>query len=331
MSPTPEPFEPQTRAALFAGRAPSLHNSQPWHWYVRPEGLDLRLERSRALRVGDPRSRLAILSCGAALHYARVHLAAAGRQVDTVRTPDSDDPDLLARLLLGEQVPRDPDAIRMVRAANQRHTDRRTAPAAPLDLHRAHTVRQAVHREGAELTVLRPHQVFTLAEAAEHGYGVEAADPARQREATAWIGGDRSLGSGIPASALPADPYRVASPAHLMRRPGSTLIAESHHHAAIFAVLSTAGDGRLDWLTAGEALSAGWLTATTLSVAVLPLSIVTEVAASRDRVRALLASAGNPQLALRLSAAGGTASPPTPRIAGDAFVSRKPYEAQPRD
>ena len=330
MSPTPEPPEPQTRAALFAGQAPSLHNSQPWHWYVRPDGLDLRLERSRTLRVGDPRSRLAILSCGAALHNARIHLAAAGWQVDTVRVPDPDDPDLLARLLLGDQAPRDLDAIRMVRAADRRHTDRRTTPAAPLDLHRAHTVRQAVRREGAELTVLRPHQVFTLAGAAEHAYGVEAADPARQREATAWIGGDRSLGSGIPASALPADLYRDASPTHLMRRPGSALIAESHHHAAVFAALCTDGDGRLDWLTAGEALSAGWLAATTLGVAVLPLSIVTEVAASRDRVRALLATAGNPQLALRL-AAGDAVGPPTPRIDGKAFVSRQPYEAQRRD
>jgi nitroreductase len=328
MSPQPEPHEPHLLAALFAGQAPSLHNSQPWHWYVRPDGLDLRLDRVRVLRTGDPQARLAVLSCGAALHHARIHLAAAGWQAAVVRVPDADDPDLLARLLLGEQIPRDLDAARLVRAADRRHTDRRTSPSVPLDLHHAHAVRKAVRRQGADLTVLRPRQVFVLAEAAEHAYGTDAADPLRQRETAAWIGGDRALGSGIPATALPADPYRIASPTHLMRRPGSTLIAESHHHhTAVFALLSTPGDGRLDWLTAGEALSAGWLAATALDLAVLPLSIVTEVTASRDRIRTLLPTSADPQLALRLATAADTARPPTPRLAADAVVSRQPYEA----
>jgi hypothetical protein len=167
--------------------------------------------------------------------------------------------------------------------------------------------------------------VISLARALEHAYKADSADVARS-EAAAWIGGERSLGTGIPATALPADPFGTSDipPARLMRRAGTALIAESHHHAAVFALLSTAGDSRLDWLAAGQALSAGWLTATTLGIAVLPLSIVTEVATSRDQLRRLLRTPGSPQLALRLATAGDTPGPPTPRLAPEMFISQVP-------
>lgn len=184
-----------------------------------------------------------------------------------------------------------------------------------------HTVRGAV-REGAGLALLRPDQVIILARAVEHAYQADSADLTRG-EAAAWIGGERPLGTGIPAAALPADPYRTGrtEPARLMRRAGTTLLAESHHHAAVFALRSTAGDGRADWLAAGQALSAGWLTATTLGIAVLPLSTVTEVTASRDLLRPLLPTPGHPQLALRLASASATPGPATPRLPPQAIVS----------
>ncbi|MCU7731118.1 nitroreductase [Actinoplanes sp. KI2] len=325
MSPGPGPSDPLMRAALFAGRAPSLHNSQPWHWYVQAGQLELRLEPSRVLRAADPDARLAILSCGAALHHARIHLAAAGWRIDVIRLPDPDDPGLLAEVVLGEPAPADPDAVRLAGVVQRRATDRRNFSAAPVDLHRVHSVRGAICRERADLTLLRPDQVIRLGQAAEYAYQADSGAAGR-RESAAWIGGDRSVGTGIPAAALPADPYRLglAEPARLMRRAGTALIAESHHRAAVFAVLSTAGEGRFDWLAAGQALSAGWLTATTLGIAVLPLSVVTEVAASRDLLRPLLRPPGNPQLVLRLATASDTCSPATPRLAPEAFVSRRP-------
>jgi len=76
-----------------------------------------------------------------------------------------------------------------------------------------------------------------------------------------------------------------------------------------------------DWLIAGEALSAGWLTATERGLAVLPLSIVTEVAGSRDRIRAVLHWAANPQLVIRLATAGGGSAWPTPRLFPSTVVS----------
>lgn len=43
--------EPETvRAALtMATQAPSVHNSQPWHWHVDGRGIDLYADASRHL------------------------------------------------------------------------------------------------------------------------------------------------------------------------------------------------------------------------------------------------------------------------------------------
>src|SRR5690606_6798678 len=65
-------------AARAAGAAPSVHNTQPWRWRVYPDRLDLFADRSRQLTVADPDGRLLTVSCGAALHHARVALVAAG-------------------------------------------------------------------------------------------------------------------------------------------------------------------------------------------------------------------------------------------------------------
>src|SRR5690606_32132752 len=67
-----------TRAAHAAGMAPSVHNTQPWRWRVFPEWLELYADRSRQLGRADPEGRLMTISCGAALHHARVALAAEG-------------------------------------------------------------------------------------------------------------------------------------------------------------------------------------------------------------------------------------------------------------
>jgi hypothetical protein len=310
-----------SRAAIFAVRAPSLHNSQPWHWYVGPDALDLRLEPERLLPTTDPDARLAILSCGVALHHARIHLAAGGKRVIVTRAPSPGDPNLLARIRLAGRTEADHDAMRMLGASARRHTDRRGSPGAPLDLHRVRSVGRAVNIEGVGFTVLRPRQVFALAEAAEHAQDIESADPGWQVEVAGWVGGDRPAGIGVPTVSLPDDPYLLTAPARALRRAGSALITEAQEHTAVFAVLHTMADQRADWLMAGEALSAGWLTATALDVAVLPLSVVTEVAGSRNRIRGLLDWSGYPHLVLRLASGVDDDAPRTPRLPATAVVT----------
>jgi len=70
--------EALARAAEAARLAPSIHNTQPWRWVVRGDQLELHAVAARQLLEQDPEGRLMRLSCGAALHHARVALGAEG-------------------------------------------------------------------------------------------------------------------------------------------------------------------------------------------------------------------------------------------------------------
>ena len=84
------------RAVERASLAPSVHNTQPWHFVVRPDLLELHDESDRQLRALDPTGRQLVISCGCALFNARVALS-ADRVVAVDRLPDRTQPDLLAR------------------------------------------------------------------------------------------------------------------------------------------------------------------------------------------------------------------------------------------
>jgi nitroreductase len=87
-------------------------------------------------------------------------------------------------------------------------------------------------------------------------------------------------------------------------QPGKMTIADTHHRTAVFAILYGPGEDDLDWLRAGEALSAVWLKATELELSIVPLSATMEVAATRETVRRLLSGRGHPYLVLRFGVLG---------------------------
>ena len=69
------------RAAVRATLAPSVHNTQPWRFELRPNELRIVADSSRQLQVLDPTARQLIISCGCALFNARVAVAASGLEV----------------------------------------------------------------------------------------------------------------------------------------------------------------------------------------------------------------------------------------------------------
>jgi hypothetical protein len=310
------------QAALFAGRAPSIHNSQPWRWHVTDQALDLYLARSRVLRATDPDARLAVLSCGAALHHARVYLAASGAQATVRRLPVRADRDHLARVAVDRRIVVDPGATRLADAALIRQTDRRTRPSLPLDTGKLRTIRLAVSREGCLLTRITGRQVYELAADVDLARRTVAADARRQSELAGWIGGEQPFGAGVPENAMAQCRLRTGADEHDLGRPGADLIADTHHRAATFAILHGPGNENRDWLGAGEALSAAWLTATGIDVSVLPLSAVIEVAPGRPAIRRMIGGAGYPYLVLRFAAVepGGQRPPRAPRLPGTTTV-----------
>jgi nitroreductase len=311
-------------AATTAGYAPSIHNTQPWRWRLTGNILDLFTERGRVLDVTDPDARLATVSCGVALHHARMSLAAQGWHVTVTRMPEHADPDHLAHLRIDGRTPIDLPSVLHLRTVPLRHTDRRPVTGPPVGSQELAAITAAVETEDTWLHTLRPDQVIELASAADHAQRTEAEDSAWQDELAYWIGGTRPAGTGIPDAAIPARATRTTVPSRAFGHHGDLPISAEHDKAAVFVMLHGRADEPLNWLRAGEALSAGWLTATEHGVSVLPHSAPIEVIATRQALRAMIASVGHPYLVLRLGTIDpADAGPPhAPRLPVDQIIER---------
>ncbi|MBB2946374.1 hypothetical protein FB565_006142 [Actinoplanes lutulentus] len=314
-----------TNAATTASHAPSIHNTQPWRWRAHSDHLDLFLDDSRALPVTDPDRRLAILSCGAALHHALISLAADGQHTTLTRLPDTARPGHLATIRVDAQVPVEPAAIRSLQTVALRHTDRRTVSSVAVDADNLRTIVAAAASQQTLLHVLRPRQVLDLAAASDHAQRIESDDEAWQEELHFWTGGTRPLGTGIPATAIPDKASQTTVPGRDFGHPGDMDIADTHDRTAVFAILYGPGDDDLDWLRAGEALSAAWLKAIELGVSVLPSSATIEVATTRETVRQLLSGLGHPYLILRFAVLDADTAGPahTPRLPTDKTIEHR--------
>jgi nitroreductase len=297
-------------AAAAAGYAPSIQNTQPWRWRLAGNELDLYVERGRILTATDPDSRLATLSCGAALHHARTVLSAEGWHATVDRMPDAADQDHLARIRVDRSAAVDPQAVRHVRTIPLRHTNRRPVTGAPVGPEDLRAITEAMHSAGGRLLVLKPDQLLDLAAAADQAQLTETGEAQWRADLAYWTSGSRSDGAGVAS---------VAPQSTIPDQPGVLAISARQDRAALFAILYGDSDEPRDWLRAGEALSAGWLTATERGVSVLPISAPVEVVATRDTLRRLLSYLNHPFLVLRF----GT---------GDAISTDAPYAPrQPTD
>lgn len=67
---------------MLAGRAPSVHNTQPWMWRVGEHSLHLYANWDLNLPHTDPDARDLMVSCGAALNHCVGLTRAAQRNLD---------------------------------------------------------------------------------------------------------------------------------------------------------------------------------------------------------------------------------------------------------
>jgi nitroreductase len=302
-------------AAVTAGYAPSIQNTQPWRWRVAGPRLELWAVRDRQLRITDPVGRLLTVSCGAALHHARVALAAEGLRASVDRLPDAARSDLLARLTVAQTTELTRDAVGLLQTARMRHTDRRPVAETPVDRSDIDHLRQVAEHEGVHLHVLRRDDVVDLATAAGRAQHVEGTDNAWAEELAYWAGGERRGGLGVPDQVIPSTPPQTTVPGRAFGTTGTLPVGPGHDSEAVYAILYGDEDTAPNWLRAGEALSAVWLEALQRNLTVLPLSAAVEVPETRQTLQRLLANLGQPFLALRIGVrAEHDEPPPTPRL-----------------
>jgi nitroreductase len=303
---------PMLRACLEAATAaPSVHNSQPWRFRQRDGGIDLLADPHRSLEVIDPSGRALLMSVAAALLNLRVAMLARGRTPMLRLLPSPAEPDLVARVTVGAPVRTTETARLLAQAIPRRHTNRRPyADVAVPDEVIAELVAAAA-TEGATLTVLDPPAaagVLSLVRTAENRW---RNDPAYWAELARWTRQTPGRRDGVPAEAFGPRPTREAVPVRDfgLVQPVAHRATERFEHEPVLALLHTIGDGRRQWLHAGQAMQRTLLTATVRGLSTSLMTQPVEI----PQLRLLLTeeAARSPQAIIRLGY--GRPSPPSPR------------------
>jgi len=311
------------RAAVLA---PSSHNTQPWHFRVRGETIELFADRSRALPVVDPHHRALVMSCGAALFHLRVALRVLGRDPVVTRKPTGPNPDLLALIELGPRVEPTAEDRRLFEAIPERHTNRLAFERRSIPKRVLQELKHAAEHEGAELAVVTADShKDRLSELIAEGDRLQWDDRRFRAELAAWSRANHSdKPDGIPGYGLGhGDASSVVGPLVIRTFDlGDGQAARDRQLAdgsPALAVLLTNWEGPAEWLAAGEALDHVLLRAQAEGVVASFLNQPVEEASLRPRLRKLLGEHGFPQLVLRLGYPTKDARP-TPRRALEDIV-----------
>jgi len=139
-----------------ATAAPSIHNTQPWRFRPRADGVDIFADHTRRLGVVDPSGREVLISIGAALLNLRIAVLAHGRTPLTQLLPDGADADRIAQVTFGRPV-HVSETVRMLgQAIPRRRTNRRPFSNATIPREVLAELIDSAATEGGRLTVADP-------------------------------------------------------------------------------------------------------------------------------------------------------------------------------
>ncbi|WP_344173270.1 Acg family FMN-binding oxidoreductase [Pilimelia columellifera] len=296
-------------AAPAAGRAPSMHNSQPWRFRLHDGAIDVLLDADRALPAADPHGWGARLACGAAALNLELALAIAGRPADLTLGPLPNDPSVLARLTPAARRPPTPTEQSLYAAIALRHSNRgalRPDPVPPAERLR---LRQAAETEGCWLElVVGSVAVEAVAGIARVADRTLARDAAYMAELEQWRRFSHSP-DGVPTDSAAVDPSG-SMPQRPFGGPGQPE-ADNPSAEPLIAVLGSATDSPAEQVRAGIALQRVLLTATDARLAVSMVSQPIEVPSAREQLRLALRRFGVAQMVMRVGY--GPPGWPTPR------------------
>jgi nitroreductase len=295
-----------------ASLSPSLHNSQPWRFRITGTAVEVFVDRERQLHELDPLGREMLISVGAAVFTLRLAIRREGWMPSLSLFPESGEPELVARIQLARRSPPPAGVRALADAIAERHTHRHPLASAVVPADAIEQITKAASDEGATLTIagaVSRDAILGLGRVAEQRLRARGAYRA---ELGRWTRPTPHRRDGIPSAAIgPWDAMeRMPMRDFGLMQPQVWRTAERFETHPTIAVLATHGDGRLEWVRAGQALQRVLLVATCLHLATTPISQPVEVPA----VRAMLTRTDADQWAQMVVRLGyGTPAPASPR------------------
>jgi nitroreductase len=284
---------------VTAGRAPSLHNSQPWCFAVTAAAIELYAERSRALPVIDPTGREMRIACGAALFNLRLALHGNGIRPLVTILPDAHRPDLLAAIRHGGRKAATPELLGLLAAVPRRRTDRCSTADSPPSPAEVNALRRAAVAEGAWIHVIDDEaERAALLESARRVHDQRLAEAAFRAELDRWTTTGPGRDDGVPAAVGGPLPIPSWPPDDGSVRARS--VASDPKAGPVVAVVLGQANGDRGDVQAGQALQRVLLTATVAGLGVSFVPHVVQVRSTREELGWLIGGTRPPQAVLQV-------------------------------
>lgn len=306
-------------AVAAAVRAPSSHNTQPWRFEIAGDRLLLFADYRRHLSTIDHEGRQLLMSCGCALFNARIAVHAWGyADIVTLEIVDTEHPDLVATIELGDRIVTPDTDLSLLRAIGKRATYRGAFLSTPVSADLAGDLAETAALHGTQMVRLHPTDKSRIGELVDHADQLQLSDPAVRRELAHWLtpfGSRRHDGIRFAdkeyGSKLPFTLQHTLRSAELGERFGH-LEQQLINDAPLVVVLGTDSDDPLEWLRCGQALEAVLLHATHCGLSAAFDNQVLEIPESRGEI-AQLTGLAYPQMILRLGHPAEESAHRTPR------------------
>ncbi|MEU7526946.1 nitroreductase [Saccharothrix sp. NPDC042600] len=294
----------------MAALAPSVHNTQPWRFRVRPDRIELHADPTRRLPATDPQDRELRLACGAALFNLRLGLRAHGIRPLVTLLPGADAPGALATVRAGGHHLLDDEVRRLIAAVPIRRTNRKPFRDVPVPVAHRHALARAAERERCWLHVLPDHvERGRLQGLVAKAHRMQNENPAVRAELGEWTG-PRSV-DGVPPTSAGIRPELQDEWAMRDFQAAERVPGKDYESDPLVTVLCSFMAGEFAELQAGQALQRVLLTATDLGLSASFMSQAIEVPSVREELRRNLGGTIFPQTVLRIGF--GSPVPPTPR------------------
>jgi hypothetical protein len=264
--------------------------------------------------VLDPVGREMMISLGAAVFTLRLALRQAGHRPELQLLPESDRPDLVARVTAGRAAAPSAAVEALAAAIPHRHTNRWPFARSVVPADAVEQLIDVARVEGAVLTVasaVSRQAILGLSSAADRHL---RANGHYRAELARWTVPGTGRRDGVPSTAIGAWDALETMPIRDfgLLQPRAGRANERFEPYPTIVVLATEGDRTVHWLRAGQALQRVLLTATCWNLATTPISQPVEIPA----IRAVLADSRAgvwAQMVIRLGY--GRPAPATPRRA----------------
>jgi nitroreductase len=276
----------------YAILAPSSHNSQPWKFHVEDDRIDVFADRDRWLKIADPERRELYISIGCALEnllIAAEHFG-FGHEVEYLAERE-DDLSVSVRLASDQKMEgeRDPALFEQI---PERHTNHRVYEDRRIPEKDMAKVKTCVTEKGFRLfsTNEGPYTRFTEKEIRNRiddlitrADAIQLTDDAYKKELASWIGRG-AFGSSWLMAKIGQLAVTYLNISKGQTRKDSEMILS----APALVAIASADNERKSQIVAGQIFERIALTATSLGIAVHPMSQILEVPEIKAELREIL-------------------------------------------